>query len=337
MARGSTLYSEYLDLAPSLARLQRAMVEQLDHLVGACGLTLGVSIESRVKTWSSIAEKLERKRLEPKKLDEIEDLVGLRVIFLFQRDLELFHCHLGKTFNVVSAEDTSERLADAQFGYKSQHYILSLPAEWDRIPSLNGLTLQKVEVQVRTLAQHIWATASHKLQYKHEESVPLPLRRSIYRVSALLETVDLEFTRVLEQRDEYVKKQAVQASAEDGLDVNVIESVLDEILPAKNKDAGAEDYSELLVDLQHFNIGTRGALASLLSTHKSAILSADAQEVRRRSGSRHADNSEAGERLTKRLAQGIFFKHIGLVRAALSEQFGNTTVQAWLVSKKGDT
>lgn len=55
----------------------------------------------------------------------------------------------------------------------------------------------KAEVQVRTVTQHVWAAASHVLQYKQEASVPLPVRRSIYRVSALLETVDLEFERVL--------------------------------------------------------------------------------------------------------------------------------------------
>jgi ppGpp synthetase/RelA/SpoT-type nucleotidyltranferase len=33
-----------------------------------------------------------------------------------------------------------------------------------------GLGGLRAEVQVRTTAQHIWAAASHKLQYKHEES-----------------------------------------------------------------------------------------------------------------------------------------------------------------------
>jgi ppGpp synthetase/RelA/SpoT-type nucleotidyltranferase len=60
------------------------------------------------------------------------------------------------------------------------------------------------ELQLRTLAQHIWAVASHKLQYKREASVPVPIRRSINRVSALLEMVDLEFDRVLLEREQYV-------------------------------------------------------------------------------------------------------------------------------------
>lgn len=322
---------------PSLVRLQRAMAEQLDHLVTSCRLTLGVPIESRIKAWDSITEKLERKRARPKSLNEIEDLLGLRAIFLFQRDLETFHNSISSTFKILSAEDTSERLTDAQFGYKSRHYILTMPEAWAEIPSLQGLTGRKVEVQVRTLAQHIWAAASHKLQYKHEESVPLPLRRSIYRVSALLETVDLEFSRVLEERDEYIRTQLERAMAHDTLDVNIVEAILDDVLPAKSKDDGAEDYSELLVDLQHFHIDTRVALQTLLSEHLDAILHADAREVRNKLGGDEEEDydEEPGERLSDRLTRGVFYTHVGLTRQALGEQFGEENVREWLVSRAG--
>jgi len=187
---------------------------------------------------------------------------------------------------------------------------------------------------VRTLAQHIWAAASHKLQYKHEESVPLPLRRSIYRVSALLETVDLEFSRVLEERDEYIRTQLERAAAHDKLDVNIVESILDDVLPAKSKDDGAEDYSELLVDLQHFNIDTRGALQTLLSEHLDAILQADAREVSDKLGGGEEDyDDEPGERLSDRLARGVFYTHVGLTRQALGEKFGEEVVREWLFSR----
>lgn len=330
MESRDTLHSEYLALAPSLSRLQKAMIEQLDHLVTSCGLTLGVPIESRIKSWDSIAEKLERKRLNPKSLNDIDDLLGLRVIFLFQRDLEPFHKAIGETFHVLSEEDTSHRLSDAQFGYKSRHYIASMPSEWDSLPSLKGLTAHRVEVQVRTLAQHIWAVASHKLQYKREEGVPLPLRRSIYRVSALLETVDLEFTRVLDERDKYIKTQSILAAEDDKLDVSIVETVLDELLPAENKDNGAEDYSDLLVDIRHFDIGTRGALRTLLSANLVAVLQADAELVQiKQVSDDEQDFDEQGESLTERLNRGVFYTHVGLARQALCEQFGDKAVRDW--------
>lgn len=316
------------------------MVEQLEQLVISYGLTFGVPIESRIKSWDSIEEKLERKRLKPKSLSDFDDLLGLRVIFLFQRDLEPFHNAISETFKITSVEDTSLRLADAQFGYKSRHYLASLPHEWEQIPSFKGLTKLGVEIQVRTLAQHIWAAAAHKLQYKHEGGVPLPLRRSIYRVSALLETVDLEFTRVLRERDDYVRTQAATAAEADKLDVTIVEAVLDEMLPAKSKDAGGEDYSDLLVDLERFNISTRGALKSLLAEQLEAIMRADANEVRSKVGDNDNvadDLNDHGEHVVDRLARGVYFTHVGLARRALSERYESNTVQEWLLSRVSES
>lgn len=312
------------------------MVEQLERLVESSGLALGVPIEGRVKSWDSIVAKLERKRLEPKALHEIEDLLGLRVIFLFQRDLDSFHESLGKTFNILSSEDTSARLKDAQFGYKSRHYSVTLPDEWKNVPSLSGLTAQKMEVQVRTLAQHIWAAASHKLQYKHEESVPLPLRRAIYRVSALLETVDLEFERLIDERLNYVGAQAAAAADADKLDVAIVEAVLDEALPSSNKDrTNSEDYSELLEDLQHFHVDTRGQLRALLFENIEAVLAAEAVAVANRSDFDEDDYFRRGEQHSSRRARGVFFTHAGLARQAISEAYGEDNVSSWLSARVG--
>ena len=92
--------------------------------------------------------------------------------------------------------------------YQSLHYIIRIPKHWLKVSTFADLGELKAEIQLRTLAQHIWAATSHKLQYKHEDSVPPPIRRSIYRVSALLETVDLEFERVLAERGTYIEESA---------------------------------------------------------------------------------------------------------------------------------
>jgi putative GTP pyrophosphokinase len=71
---------------------------------------------------------------------------------------------------VLERQDAQLRLAEDQFGYASIHFAVELPASWLRVPSRAGLGGLRAEIQVRTTAQHIWAAASHKLQYKHEES-----------------------------------------------------------------------------------------------------------------------------------------------------------------------
>src|ERR1700690_3888715 len=98
-----------------------------------------------------------------------------------------------------------------------------------------GLANLRAEIQVRTTAQHIWAEASQTLLYKNEKAVPQTLKRAIYRVSALLETVDLEFERVLSDRDDYKAEVAQTALAEETLDVDTLQQVLGESWPSAKK------------------------------------------------------------------------------------------------------
>jgi putative GTP pyrophosphokinase len=319
---------QYQDHVSRANRLREAVVEQVSTLLEKGTVTLGVPIESRVKDWNSIEEKLIRKSLGLSKITDLDDLVGVRVILLFRRDLLPIEELLGKTFDILSKEDTSSRLADAQFGYQSHHFIVAIPASWAKIPTFSDLQGLRTEIQVRTLSQHIWAAASHKLQYKHEDSVPPPLRRTIYRVSALLETVDLEFERVLEERKNYVEKEIPAISQDEKLNVDLLAATLDDILPTSNKDGDDEIYAELLPDLFHFNIDTVGKLRHLLQKHLKKIEETDANDAK--SHSRVLD--EYPERERERISRGIYYTHVGLAREALHCEFGED-VQEYMINK----
>jgi ppGpp synthetase/RelA/SpoT-type nucleotidyltranferase len=79
---------EYDSLFPIASRFSQAIEDQLETLISSQSLTLGVPIERRVKRWTSIAEKLDRNKLQLDSVRQLDDLVGLRLILLFQRDLE---------------------------------------------------------------------------------------------------------------------------------------------------------------------------------------------------------------------------------------------------------
>lgn len=324
-------HSLYLNELPDLNRLERQMCDQLNHLIKTWGLTLGVPIESRIKTWASITEKFKRKKIESQLLSEIGDLIGIRVIFLFQKDLDKFKEELVKIFKVIANEDTSIRLNVAQFGYRSQHYTIQIPDEWSTLPTMNGLSKYKIELQARTIAQHIWAAASHKLQYKNENSVPLPVRRSIHRVSALLETVDLEIARVLLERDSYIEQQSLETQKYDALDVTNVEYILNKIYPAENKSNNQEPYAELLEDLQHLKINTRDEFESLISKHLEATMAADLEEVLqvRSEPEMRGNSQEDFEELIERNNRNVYFSHVGLARIALGKEFGEEAPLRW--------
>lgn len=322
------LHTNYQTKALEAARLRDALLEQLENLLHRNNVTLGVPLEGRVKGWGSIAEKIQRKSLALENVCDLDDLVGIRAILLFRPDLHRVDQLLRSTLTVLSAEDTSSRLNESQFGYQSRHYVVTLPRAWLSVPSFSSLGELKAEIQLRTLAQHIWAAASHKLQYKHEATVPPPLRRSIHRVSALLETVDLEFERLLVERETYVKSDISSLSADEPLNVDVVQSLLNDLLPTINR-IDAEPYAELLEDLVHFGVSTSGCLSKLIGKHLKAILKADAQHVASRSADDDYDGTSA-----ERIAVGVFFTHAGLAREALCEEFGREVVRKWLWHRK---
>lgn len=309
------LRREYEALAPVAERLRVAFSEQVARLLAIDGTTPGVPIEGRVKSWDSIAEKVERQALALRSVRELQDLVGLRVILLFRRDLEKACSALTSTFSIVSVEDTSQRLGEAQFGYQSFHYVVKIPDNWLSVPSYRDFGELQAEVQLRTLAQHIWAAASHKLQYKHEQSVPVPIRRAIHRVSALLETADLEFERVLTERAQYLLEAAARNTGAP-LNVDLLSQVLDNTLPAKNK-SSEEPYAALLQDLVEFGIDTKGKLSDIIGKHLTAALRNDRKQVET-----HQTSGDYGGTSKERIDRGVFYTHVGLGREVLHLEFG---------------
>jgi putative GTP pyrophosphokinase len=312
-ALNQKLRNQYYDLKPQLDRFLQALSEQLAHLLNQNNIVLGIPLEHRVKTWESIAEKTIRRHLTLNSVLDLEDLVGVRLILLFKRDVTSVHKLLSNNFKIIKFEDTSTRLDDTQFGYMSVHYLIGLPDMWLKTPTLSGFKDYVVEVQVRTLAQHIWAASTHELQYKNESGVPLPVRRTINRVAALLETVDLEFERVLSERETYVLGIDSHA-ADSNLNVDLLKSILDDLLPAENKE-DLENYGELLQDLAYFKIDTAGHLRQLIESYLAKALDNDKERVENAIQDRYLGTSK------NRNNRGVFYTHVGLIREILHIKF----------------
>jgi ppGpp synthetase/RelA/SpoT-type nucleotidyltranferase len=310
------LEQEYRAIVPTAINFSEELSRQISHLLRQEGVSLGFPIQSRIKAWPSIVEKIERLSFSAKKVTDFQDLVGLRIILLFQRDVQKVCNLLSNHFTVLRQYDTQSRLNTDQFGYSSIHFVLQMPEVWTSVPTLAAMRGLKAEVQVRTIAQHTWAEASNILQYKQTESVPAPILRSIYRVSALLETIDLEFERVLDQRDSYRAEILLHEKETPLSNVDLLETVLDALLPVINK-SDDEDYAELLADLHHFNIHTQQDLISLTKKHLDNALIQDKSEADYRLRTGYVVDDDELERAKR----GIFYNHTGLVRTMLGAQF----------------
>lgn len=309
--------ADYKAALPALQDFCDQVRTEIGMLLRSLDITLGAPLESRIKSWESVCEKCERSEKPPSSLDEVKDLVGVRIILLYRPDIE-------RTLDILRAEfpiDAEEKKGmdeDADgFGYQSVHAILRLSTP---TPQLTGdrppPPALRAEVQIRTLAQHIWAAASHDLQYKKERAVPKPLRRTIQRVSALLETIDLELERVLAEREHYV----ADIETDIGqllLDIDILRKILCDRLPEAHRDAD-ERYAKILEALKGAGIDDIAGLTGLIDRRLSDAVEFDAQitgalqkPAAAHSGARIADLNP------DRLARGVYFGQEGLIRKML--------------------
>ena len=108
------------------------------------------------------------------------------------------------------------------------------------------------------------------------------------------------------------------------LDVDTLAKTLDEMLPAANKKYN-ENYSKLLGDLIALNINTVTDLRLLLDKNKDYMIKIDKEQAFQRQ-----DEGDYSGTTKERIENGVFFAHVGLVRAALRNEFGKDAVDSIL-------
>ncbi|MDN5868598.1 MAG: hypothetical protein L0H55_14530, partial [Candidatus Nitrosocosmicus sp.] len=137
----------------------------------------------RLKSYSSLREKVNRKSYQD--LEQIEDILGCRIICYTKLDVEKACSLIEEEFEVITKDDKSAKLNEDQFGYQSMHFILKLKSQEDNSPQN-----LKFELQVRTIFQDAWANLSHKKDYKFSGYIPEYIKRKIYLYSGTLELLD---------------------------------------------------------------------------------------------------------------------------------------------------
>lgn len=171
------------------------------------------SVTNRIKEKQSFLDKIDRKGYDKPK-EQIEDFCGIRIICYYQKDLKRIEEKvINAEFDVKESIDKTKEAGDDKFGYRSNHYIVTIKKEWLKSPAYRSAKDLKIEVQVRTILMHSWADIEHKLAYKSEEQVPTQLRRKLSQLSALLELADEQFQLIKNERD-IIRGNAVKQNEE---------------------------------------------------------------------------------------------------------------------------
>lgn len=154
------------------------------------------SISTRVKDKKSLEKKLLIKN-KYTNIHEITDIVGLRIVTYFEDEVDVIADIISKEFEIDIPNSVDKRIIEYdKFGYSSLHYVASLNSSRNNLSEYKACKNLKFEIQIRSILQHAWAEVEHDIGYKSKGQVPDILKRNFSRVAALLETADLEFTKL---------------------------------------------------------------------------------------------------------------------------------------------
>ena len=146
------------------------------------------SVKSRMKDPEHLKDKIQRKLKSGKIIDEnnlftvVNDLIGVRVLYLYQDQFQLIHNELLKKVDETKdwmfveapkaytwAPETREYFEKLNIHtevrdtyYTSVHYVIKPNNE------LSNITC---EIQVRTLFEEIWGEIDHTINYPHQTEI----------------------------------------------------------------------------------------------------------------------------------------------------------------------
>lgn len=157
-------------------------------------------VEGRVKSVSSILEKMQRKHIPMERMEEeVEDIAGIRIICQFEEDIETVASLIQNRSDMTIKSEKNYLKHVKQSGYRSLHLIIYYTVE-----TLNGPRKLQAEIQIRTMAMDFWATIEHSLQYKYKGDMPPHVAERLTNAADAIILLDQEMSSV---RDEIMDAQ----------------------------------------------------------------------------------------------------------------------------------
>jgi putative GTP pyrophosphokinase len=146
-------------------------------------------MKSRVKTPSSIMDKLRRKGLEmsiESAKKNLNDIAGIRVICSFVGDIYDIAKMLIRQDDITLIEEKDYISNPKPNGYRSLHLVVEVPIFFS-----DCAELVRVEVQIRTIAMDFWASLEHKLYYKTSGESPVHITQDLKECADLITSTDM--------------------------------------------------------------------------------------------------------------------------------------------------
>ena len=150
-------YQSFADLVAGITELLAKKSERKYQLVSS-------RAKDPKKLKRKILEKKKNEKKEYKKLSDVEDLAGARIVFYLESDRKKFVDELCKELGDNSIIDVQEQ--DKPSGYRGTHVILKLDPTRASLPEYSDFKGMKCEVQITSSLYHAWSEVEHDIIYK---------------------------------------------------------------------------------------------------------------------------------------------------------------------------
>lgn len=201
-------------------------------------------VDARAKTIDSLVKKLLTKRGHT--YETLPDKIGVRVILRYRADVNKVIERVRTLFDSDEPENKEHKLGTDRVGYLSVHLDHVRLQQNDSDVSLYPPETFWAELQVRTLAQHLWSEMSHDTVYKNDEMVaklPPDVQRRVALMAGQIEIADREFDRLNMElsaqatvRLLHVLEQHYYNVASQHPDLELSVEVLDTLMPLVTED-----------------------------------------------------------------------------------------------------
>ena len=191
------IMDDFDEKLPVFQEIKDVAIGKISEVLRANDVEVTV-VEARVKKRDSLIGKLVRKGHKYHTIDDITDLVGIRIITLFNDDVDRVASYMEQMFEVDWNESIDKRKMHQMdsFGYNSLHYVCRIPTYLFQDTSHPELNDIRFEIQMRSTLQHAWAAMEHDIGYKSEIETPPEYMRMFGRLAGMLELADEEFSRI---------------------------------------------------------------------------------------------------------------------------------------------
>lgn len=221
------ILKEYTEKKELCEKFKTAIITLLEGILSDISIQ---NISGRIKDYDSLSKKIELKK-KYTELNDITDIIGIRVITYLPNDVDLIADKIRKEFNIDEDNSIDKRIHEYdKFGYMSLHLVCELNDERIKLTEYKKFKDMKFELQVRSILQHSWAEIEHDIGYKHEIGIPKHIKRRFIRLASLLELADEEFQTIVRETTKYSEQVSSNIKRNDVMSLELNKITLEEYM-----------------------------------------------------------------------------------------------------------